>query len=174
MYFQTILKRSDNEITKRVYNCQKANPVKGYWIELLKKDFLDIGMEKDEEKIQSETKMQYKSQSKKHLQNNMLEVMMNKQEGHTRICDICYYYFNTQNFLESHMFNNHESYLPFSLWSRNSKHFKAIILYNINQMCPMSGCKHMDTQEHCLDCEKNYPTDTRNQAYHIATFKVMT
>ena len=27
----------------------------------------------------------------------------------------------------------------------------------------MSGCKDMDTQEHCVDCEKNYPSNTRNQ-----------
>ena len=84
MYFQTILKRSDNEITKKVYNCQKENPVKGDWIELLRKDFTDIGMEMDEEKIKSETKMQYKSRVKKHLHNNMLEEMKKKQEGNKK------------------------------------------------------------------------------------------
>ena len=85
MYFQTILKRSDNEITKKVHNCQKANPVKGDWIELLRKNFTDIGMEMDEEKIKSETKMQYKSRVRKLLQNNMLEEMKKKQEGHTKV-----------------------------------------------------------------------------------------
>ena len=163
MYFQTILKRSDNEITKKVQNCQKANPVKGDWIELLRKDFTDIGMEMDEEKIKSETKMQYKSRVRKHLQNNMLKEMKKKQEGHTKIRDICYNNFNTQTYLTSHIFNNHETYLLFSLRSRNSKHFKANFPYNIDQICPMSGCTNMDTQEHCLDCEKNYPCNTINQ-----------
>ena len=107
--------------------------------------------------------MQYKSRVKKHLHNNMPEEMKKKQEGHTQICYICYNNFNTQTYLKSHMFNNHETYLLFSLWSRNSKHFKANFPYNIDQTCPMSGCKDTDTQEHCLDCEKKHPSNTRNQ-----------
>ena len=49
MYFQTIIKGEDNEITKRIYSCQKKNLVKGDWIELVKKDFDDLGMDMNEE-----------------------------------------------------------------------------------------------------------------------------
>ena len=72
MYFQTILKRSDDEITKKIYNCQKKNPVKRDWIELINKDFSDIGMEINEERIKNETKMEFNARIRKHLKTNML------------------------------------------------------------------------------------------------------
>ena len=45
--FPDNFKRYENEITK------KNNPVKGDWIELVQKDFSDIGMEINEEVIKS-------------------------------------------------------------------------------------------------------------------------
>ena len=35
-YLQTILKRPQNEILRKVYEVQKTNPVKGDWVELIK------------------------------------------------------------------------------------------------------------------------------------------
>ena len=65
MFFQTLLKRDDNEITKKVYICQKNNPVKGDWVELLEKDFKDIDMPMNEDIIMNKTKAQFKSRIKK-------------------------------------------------------------------------------------------------------------
>ena len=53
MYFQTIVKRDESEITRKIYDCQKNNPVKGDWIELLQKDFADLGMEMDDEFVKN-------------------------------------------------------------------------------------------------------------------------
>ena len=71
MHFQTILKRSDDEITKKVY-VQQTNPVKGDWIDLVKKDFSDIGMKINEEIIKNETKVQWNARIRQHLKANML------------------------------------------------------------------------------------------------------
>ena len=38
LYLQTILKRHDSELTKRVYMCQKANPLPGDWCLKVKED----------------------------------------------------------------------------------------------------------------------------------------
>ena len=65
MFFQTLLKRDDNEITKKVYISQKNNPVKGDWVELLAKDFKDIDMPMNEDIIMNKTKAQFKSRIKK-------------------------------------------------------------------------------------------------------------
>ena len=67
MYFQTIIKRDEDEITKRIYVCQKNNPVKGGCVELLSKDFNDIEMDMNEDIIKNETKEQFKSRIKKQL-----------------------------------------------------------------------------------------------------------
>ena len=44
IYLQTILKRSDDEITKRVYQAQKNNSSPGDWCELVGPDFKDMGI----------------------------------------------------------------------------------------------------------------------------------
>ena len=56
MYLQTILKRPDDEITKKIYECQKYNPVKGDWVEMVKKDFSNVEMAMNEEVIKIERK----------------------------------------------------------------------------------------------------------------------
>ena len=38
MYLQTILKRESHEITRRVFEAQKSNPVKGDFVELIEED----------------------------------------------------------------------------------------------------------------------------------------
>ena len=47
LFFQTIVNRSDNELTKNIFKAQMAKPVKGDWVNHLKEDFVFI-----EKKIQ--------------------------------------------------------------------------------------------------------------------------
>ena len=95
------------------------------------------------------------------LDKNMLAEMKHKQEGHSKIRDICYNNLKSQEYLKSHMFNNHEAFLLFSLRSRNWKLFIANFPYYNNQVCPNNGCEEIDTQEHCIDCDKIYHPETR-------------
>ena len=39
LYFKTIVQRSEEELSKRIYNAKQANPNKGDWIHYLKEDF---------------------------------------------------------------------------------------------------------------------------------------
>ena len=158
MYLQTLLKRPENEITKRVYECQKKNPTKGDWVEMVKSDFSNVGMIMDENLIKSESKYVYKNRLKKHMHSFMLKELKKQQQEHSKIKQICYKGLETQEYLKTHMLNNHEVFLLFSLRSRNAKQFKANFPYNRDQTCPMEGCNEIDTQEHCLKCEKTIPT----------------
>ena len=63
MYLQTIIKRSDDELTRKIYECQKRMPVKGDWIELVQKDFENAGMEMNEAEIMNQSKDIKKSKS---------------------------------------------------------------------------------------------------------------
>ena len=150
MYFQKILKRDENEITKKILIFQKNNPVKGDWIEFVQKDFSVIGMEINEKVIKSETKCQYKSRINKHIKIHMFSELKQQQEGHSKISHICYNNLKAQEYLKSPMFNNHEAFLLFSLRSRNSKLFKENFPYLADQVCPMNDCPELDTQEHLM------------------------
>ena len=108
MYLQTLLKRPENEITKRVYECQKKNPTKGDWVEMVKSDFSNVGMTMDETLIKSESKYVYKNRLKKHMHSYMLKELIKQQQEHTKIKQICYKGLETQKYLKTHMLNNHE------------------------------------------------------------------
>ena len=80
-----------------------------------------------------------------------------------------------QNYLKSHMFNNHEASMLISLRSRTIREFGAKFPYNINQMCPM-GCITEDTPEHILVCDHLKSEETRNpdiQYEHIFSDNVV-
>ena len=83
------------------------------------------------------------------------------QEGHSKISHICYKNFKVQSYMTNHTLNNHEVSLLFSLRSRTASIFKANFSYNAEQLCPL-GCPEVESQEHCLLCEKLYPKEKRN------------
>ena len=162
MYLQTIVKRSDDELTKKIYDCQKKKSVKGDWIELVQKDFEKAGIEMNEAEIINETKGIYKARIKKNIKEVMLNELKTQQSKHKKISAICYDELKTQEYLKTHLLNNHETMLLFSLRSQNAKQFKANFPYNRDQMCPNVGCNQPDTQEHCLKCENmlgTYPVN---------------
>ena len=45
LYFQTLVTRSEDDLTHRIYKAQKSHPVIGDWIKYLKEDFYLIGEE---------------------------------------------------------------------------------------------------------------------------------
>ena len=59
-YLHTILTRSDEELTKRVYIAQRESPTKGDFFNLVTEDFKKIGEILDEEKIVSKSKEAHK------------------------------------------------------------------------------------------------------------------
>ena len=63
-FLQTILRREDSELTRRVYKEQSDNPLKGDFYTLVKEDFQNIGEVFDESKITNTPIKAYKSQIK--------------------------------------------------------------------------------------------------------------
>ena len=41
---QTILNRSDSDLTKKVYDAQKKDPLEGDWYKLIENDFRKLGL----------------------------------------------------------------------------------------------------------------------------------
>ena len=103
MYLQTILKRSDTEITKKVYEAQKSDPVKGDWLEHLNKDFNMLDMTMNEDNIKDMSKAQHKNQVKNKVKSYVLDMLKNKQEGHIKIKHIKYHELNMQPYLKKYI-----------------------------------------------------------------------
>ena len=60
MYLHNILSREDSELVKRVYVTQRDNPTSGDFVELVKRDLDNIGIDYNEEAILQQSKIQLK------------------------------------------------------------------------------------------------------------------
>ena len=113
----------------------------------------------DEKCVENLSKLEFKTIVKNKIREKAFQTLKEKQEGHTKIKNICYNEFKTQGYLKNHIINNHEAALLFSLRSRTTKEFKANFPYYADQMCPM-GCNQLDTPEHCIVCRNIVKGDT--------------
>ena len=160
-YLQTILKHPQGELIREVYEAQKINSVKGDWVELVKQDFDNVDMILNEKEIQESSKSEYKLKVKYAVNQCLFKELKTLQEGHSKISHVCYKQFETQSYMKNHILNNHEVSLLFALRSRTASAFKANFPYNVEQLCPL-GCPDLDSQEHCLLCNKLM--DSRNSS----------
>ena len=160
MYHQTLLSRPEEELIKKIYEEQKNNPLKGDWIEKLKEDYLLIGEELSEECAKVFTKTEYKKYIKRKVRQKVFEILKETQSRHTKVSEICYDTFETQEYMNSHQLTNHEVTLLFSLRSRTVRSVKNNFGIKIN--CAL-GCPDIENQEHWLLCTKT----KANQDTHI-------
>ena len=82
IYLQTILKRSDDEITKRVFICQRNNPSPGDWCELVMQDFIEMGLHISDEQIAGMPSDDYKTLIKEAVQEKAFKDLQNLKSGH--------------------------------------------------------------------------------------------
>ena len=150
LFLHTILQRSNEELTKKVYEAQKSNPTKGDFYELVTKDLniLDI----TEDYIKMCSKVALKRQLKEKLQNSALDYLKQKQQEHSKIKHIVYNKLETQAYMKSPLFSNSEVNLLHSLRSRSVNvkcNFRNKFINDLQ--CPL--CKtNEDDQPHLLKC----------------------
>ena len=152
LYLQTILHRSSEELTKRVYEAQKTNTVKGDFHELVLKDMEIVGEGITEEYIKSCSKEALKRQLKEKIRNAALQYLKQKQKEHSKIKDIKYDKLQTQEYMKSPIFTNTEVNFLNALRSRSINvkwNFKS--KYSNNLQCPLCEASK-DDQPHLLEC----------------------
>ena len=120
-----------------------------------------LNLELTENEIKEQSKSTFKTKVKDKINNLMFSVLKQEQKEHSKIQNICYSTFKRQSYLKTHLLNNHEVSLLFSLRSKTAKQFKANFPYFRDQKCPM-GCSEADTQEHALICDTLHPVNSRD------------
>ena len=118
IYLQAILKRDDEELTKRVYRSQKQSPIKGDFFNLVKKDFDTIGQSINEDEITAKSKEMHKSDIKSKIKTAAFQYLREKQSGHSKVRDIAYEKLETQRYMTSPLFTNQEMRLLFAMRSK--------------------------------------------------------
>ena len=118
-FLQTILKRSDDELTRRVYMAQKDDPVKGDFVNLIKSDLEMFDGSIDQEYIQLKSKSSLKEEIKEKIRKAAFKYLKEKQNGHSKIKGIQYTHLQTQTYMTSPLFSNEEVNLLHGLRSRS-------------------------------------------------------
>ena len=160
-YLQTILKREDEELTKRVLLAQLNDPCEGDFIQLVKKDLQTIGLPFDMPYITSANVEQFRKLVKNKVKQAAFQYLKEKQQTHTKVQNIHYDDLEAQNYLKSPLFTNEDTTLLFSLRTRTSRWFKTNFrnLYGGQVDCPLKcwGEGQLpieDSQQHLLECKK--------------------
>ena len=152
LYFQTILKRPENELTRRVLKAQQQDVLPGDFIQLVQEDLKLLRSDIDESYILKTSKKSFKTEVKKKIHQAAFEYLKNIQKTHSKICNINYTEFKTQNYMTSPIFTNIEVNILHALRSKmvNVKmNFKS--KYS-DLSCPIC-LKHEDDQPHVLKCD---------------------
>ena len=154
IYLQTILKRHDNELTKRVYMSQKQSPTKGDFFNMVKKDFETIGEVFDESEISAKSKDLHKSNIKSKTMKAAFLYLKKRQSSHSKVREIIYNKLETQRYMTSPLFSNAEVSLLFSLRSKYldcKMNFKN--RYNNDDLLCNFCKEEQDDQQHILQCK---------------------
>ena len=68
-----------------MYEAQKESPVKGDWVKHVEKDFEMIGMDINENEIETMSKSKYKTIVKNKIRDYIFKILREHQEGHKKI-----------------------------------------------------------------------------------------
>ena len=154
-YLKTILQRPESEVTRKVYEAQKVNSVKGDWFETQLNDRTEIELNMSDEEIQA----MYSDDFKEHVKNKVRKLAFKELEerknSHEKVRDNKYENLkHPQEYLISTIFSNEETSLLFALRSRTVRgirhNFPYLALEGIT-VCPLCEASN-DTQEHMLEC----------------------
>ena len=155
MYHKQILDREDSETTKKLYNKQKENFLKGDWYRTLMKDFKFIEENADDEAIKSMSMIDFKRKVKIKVQEAAFKYYKTLQKKHKKTKLIIYEKHIIQPYLTNNMFNKEE--IKMLILTRSRCHpakmnFEKLNKFNLS--CSFK-CKTNETQEHIFkNCDQ--------------------
>ena len=155
IYLQVLLKRSDTELTKRIYKCQKENPSPGDWCQLITADFETIGEHMEDDHIANMPVNKYKNLIKNKIRKAAFNNLQDMKRGHSKVKNNNYENLDKpQPYLISKLFTNDECSILFALRSKTIRGIRENFkhMYSDNTLCPICE-RTSDTQQHVLECK---------------------
>ena len=151
---QTILKRPENEITKKIFRAQSKSPCPGDWVKLVQEDMSKYKIQLSEEDIVGMDESKYKSYIKYKVRSKSFLELSEMKRGHKKVRDITHMgLFGPQEYLTSELFSNKTRKLLYNLRCKSVVGIRGSFRtqYKENVFCPFL-CIQEDTQEHILCC----------------------
>ena len=152
-FLHNILTRPSHELTRRIYEEQKANPVKGDWCTIVERDLEMVGITLNENEISSKSKCEFKSIVKKLIKSATFAAMQSLKLGHTKIRRIMYMQFQTQPYLQSSQFSLEEIAMLYNMRADTVNGYKKCFpsIYRNDLVCKFL-CQEEDSISHAFSC----------------------
>ena len=155
IYLQTILKRHESELTRRVYMCQKANPLPGDWCLKVKEDFELIGLNIEDKYIEDMPEDEYKKLIKNKVREAAFCELEALKNSHSKVSHNQYNGLNKpQEYIKCKTLSSKQCAILFALRSKSLRGIRENWKYlgQDNNLCPICE-RETDTQSHILDCQ---------------------
>ena len=115
IYHQELVKRQDQELTKRIYEAQKNDPTPGDFVEMLAGDFNLINKKQNDFEIAMTSTSSYKQTIK-----SLIKAACFQQKQHWKVKNIQYANLETQKYMVSPLFFNEDVNQLHALRSRST------------------------------------------------------
>jgi hypothetical protein len=155
LYFHTLLKRHDSEITKQIFKAMEKAPLKDDWIHLVIKDLEKINLSlKDANEIKAQDKMDFKKLVKQKMRKHTLNLLeKTKLRDNCKIKNIKHQSLSKpQKYLTNNNISNKLKKLIFNLRSKCENFKDNFHALYATYECDLCG-NHIDSQENAMSCE---------------------
>ena len=155
IYLHNIVSRDNSELLYRVYSAMKNEPIKGDWINIVRKDMEEMDIKFSDDEISMMSKTDFKSIVKKKMRKHVLDELNTMKEGHSKVRDIVHGSMDgPQDYLTSGNLSNKHGSLLFNLRSKSSNEFKGNFQSSMQHFKCFACNSSDDTQDHSLICHE--------------------
>ena len=153
-YLHTLLNRSDNELTKKIYMAQKKLPIKGDWAQKVWEDMEKVQLGIEENDIMKIKKSAFKNLVRKQVRTAVFSSLKVTQSSHIKVSAIKYPDFITQPYLKSQDLTFEESSTIFNIRANTVNGYKTCFqsIYRNDLNCKLGCLDSLDSLEHCMSC----------------------
>ena len=152
LYLQCIVQRSDDELVKKVYMAQKADPTNGDFCQLVDQDLQLIDLRLSEDQIAAISYFEFKKLVKLKTSQAAFKHLMAIKETKTKMDNIMY----TNSFMpQPYMMNwtREQASLMLALRTRTVRGIRTDFgKMFLDKTCPLPGCLEADSLSHVLAC----------------------
>ena len=155
IYLQTILKRHESDLIRRIYVCQKASQLTGDWCQTVAKDFDVIGIHMDDQEVENMSEYDYKTFIKKQVRKAAFSELEEIRRDHSKVSQNKYTGIDkSQPYIRSTNITSIQCSLLFALRSKTVRGIKEnwSFMAQENTLCPICE-RHEDSQSHVLNCQ---------------------
>ena len=152
MYLHSILQRSPNELVKKLFEAQRAEPSPGDFCKLVDEDKEQIGLAMSDTEIKCMSKANFKKIVKSKIRQAAFQHLESLKQQHSKMDGIRYEKFAKAEYLSSPLFNCESRKLLLALRTRAVNGIRNDFRGRYPDIkCPLM-CDKNDTLQHILEC----------------------